>query len=479
MQMTKRKGLAAMLAAAGGVAIAQQGLAGTIAFNNGGGDGQYSNPANWAGGHVPGDTANGGSAGDTIGAAAATPPLVIYLNSPEPNVLDARIANGGTAPLVTINVSNTASLLIVGDAAGLGGNNTGAGFTLGRQNGGTAIVNISGGTLATAAADATGVFSVGNIVNGSGFATGVLNMSGGTVSSAQNFVVGDGGNATFKAVGMGTQTAGAVTAGGAAGAGSVIIGNNGIGSYTISGGSLTQSGTGTNLSGNGTQTATLRVGFYVGRNANSQGTFVQSGGVVNVSNGLYLADGNNAKGSYTISGGTLNLAGELRVAPSTVDVGNATTLTGNSATFSIVGHAAPAITANSLVADTGGSTLNFSIDSSTGTTPLNVVAGTVGGVAYDGIAHLATATQVDVDNVSGFTPGAGSRYTLLTAASISALPTLVLDGDAFDTSALSIVTNGDGTQSLVASFAAVPEPGSLAALALGGLALAGRRRRRR
>jgi hypothetical protein len=224
----------------------------------------------------------------------------------------------------------------------------------------------------------------------------------------------------------------------------------------------------------------LRVGFYVGRNANSQGTFTQAGGVVNVSNGLYLADGNNAKGSYAISGGTLNVAGELRVAPSTVDVGNSTTLTGNTAIFSIVSHVAPAITVNSLVADTGGSTLNFSINSANGTTPLNVVAGTVGGVAYDGVAHLSTATQVDVDNVGGtFTPAAGSSYTLLTAGSITALPTLVLDGDAFDAAALSIVNNGDGTQSLVASLAPVPEPGSLAAMALGGLMMVRRRRRRR
>jgi hypothetical protein len=137
----------------------------------------------------------------------------------------------------------------------------------------------------------------------------------------------------------------------------------------------------------------------------------------------------------------------------------------------------PTINANSLVADTGGSTLNFSINSAAGATLLNITPGTVGGIAFDGIAHLSTSTLIDVDNVGGFTPDPSAIFTLLTATSITALPTLVADGDAFDADQLSIVNNPDGSQSLVIG-PAVPEPGSLAAMLLGTLAITRRRRKR-
>lgn len=488
MKVRTRKGLAAMLAAVGGVGFARHAAAANRDFIGSGasGDNLYSNPANWPNSIIAGDPSHGGSVLDTFRNNGAN--YICNINSGGTNttlgytIADARLSASG-ANFDTENFMTGALMTVVGDDPTFGAaTNTGVvGFELGRSNGCTNLCNFFDGQLSTLADDSTGEVGIGQLVNASGFTTGYLNMQGGTIAVAQNFVVGDQANASFKANGAGTQTGGVIMAGGNAGGGSIVIGNAGNGTYTISAGTLVQVGTGTNKGGlnNGAgsgsnNTNTAHIGFYVGRLAGSTGNMTQSGGTVSISNGLYLADGNNAKGTYTASGGILTIAGEMRVAPSADE--NAVTLTGNSATFSIVGNSMPTINANSLVADSAGSTLNFSIDSAAGATLLNITPGTIGGVAFDGIAHLSTSTLVDVDNISGFTPGSGT-FTLLTATSITALPTLVADGDAFDADQLSIVNNPDGSQSLVIG-PAVPEPGSLAAMLLGTLALTSRRRKR-
>ncbi len=346
-------------------------------------------------------------------------------------------------------------------------------------NGGVVTMGVAGGHTPTGDGSNPTLFqslTIANATGANGAPTATLLMSDGTVNVGNNFVVGYGAdfsNGPHIATGFGNQSGGSITVGGA-----IIIGARGVGSYAISGGVLIQAGTNPN------QNSLGRDAFYLGQTntgatTGGTGTFTQSGTAsVSIANGLYIANQSFTSGAYTISGGTLTIAGDLSVGAATgagVQAAAPAAATNNVGLFQIVGHSAATITANHITANTSNSTIGYTIDSSSGPTLLSLTAATVGGVSYDGSAQLGGGF-IDIDPANAFTPAPGDVYELIRAVSIPNLPTLVVDGDAFDTSTLSIRDNGNGTFSLIDTVP-VPEPTGLALIALPAMMIALKRRR--
>jgi autotransporter-associated beta strand protein len=146
------------------------------------------------------------------------------------------------------------------------------------QNGALTVGN---GTLETS--------STITIGSASGTATGSI--SGGTLKTGilgdSNFVLGDNGTGTF------TQTGGAVDIGSRA---NMVLGwGGGTGTYNMNGGTYSSAGT-----------------TYVGLFGGSRGTLNLNGGTFNANN-LTLAAGSAASGILNIAGGSLNVSGVLSV----------------------------------------------------------------------------------------------------------------------------------------------------------------------
>lgn len=145
------------------------------------------------------------------------------------------------------------------------------------QNGALTVGN---GTLETS--------STITIGSASGTATGSI--SGGTLKTGilgdSNFVLGDNGTGTF------TQTGGAVDIGSRA---NMVLGWGGTGTYNMNGGTYSSAGT-----------------TYVGLFGGSRGTLNLNGGTFNANN-LTLAAGSAASGILNIAGGSLNVSGDLKV----------------------------------------------------------------------------------------------------------------------------------------------------------------------
>lgn len=198
----------------------------------------------------------------------------------------------------TLNVQDTASLSV----------GTGGGFFIASANTGgstaSGVVNHSAGTVAvTSNVDGRLIIGGRNAAAGTG-ATGTYNLSGtGTLTNAGNAFIGGYGKGTF------TQTSGTFSN---AGWVSIAHQTGSTGSYTISGGLLSQSGAGMGIVvgelGTGTLTvtggsvtasgtSTLRVGNGVGGN----GTVQLKGGTITTAK----VDTGGGTGTFNFDGGTL------------------------------------------------------------------------------------------------------------------------------------------------------------------------------
>lgn len=463
--------------------------------------GDWSNGANWA---------TGTSAGTVPGAsdqASSSSGATTFVTTVVPTINELRFANN--SPGTNLNLlsgiqytANGSATLEIDTGGALTISDTSANGTSGNcqignssPSQGTLIIN--GGNLTTSAVRTNeslgGLASViiGSSTNGNAPGNGGPNstflMESGGVSVGNNLINGFGANlgtgtlAGVVGVAKGTtiQTGGTVNV-----AGAVIIGASGFGTYTISAGALNQNGT------NGDANAAGRDAIYIGQRtvnasapaAGGQGTFTQSGtAAVTAANGLYIADQTNTSGIYTVNGGHLAVTGTISVGASMgagVGTAAAVAATNNVGRFQVNSDAASTatITGTNLMADTANSTLGFGISAADGTTP----------IALTGAATVTGSTLVDIDPLSGFTPITGEVFVLATAASFtngtSAVPTLVMDGDAFDHSTLSIVPNplpGGTGLALIDTIGAVPEPASLSLLALPAIMLVRRRGNRR
>ncbi|MCL4502011.1 MAG: autotransporter domain-containing protein [Deltaproteobacteria bacterium] len=203
---------------------------------------------------------------------------------------------------------------------------TNANETIGNLSAGT--LNQTGGTNTV-----TNVLTLGNSATGSGFYT----LSGGTLSvnsAAGSDLIGLAGRGAFTQTGGAHLVTNSLIVGGTDG-----LGNNGIGSYSLSGGTLsvgvfeelgnvgsgifTQTagshtvagdldlgvagGSGAyTLSGSGSLTAINEVVGYSGR-----GAFTQTGGTNTVTGTLYLGYNAGSNGTYNLSGGSLSAANEI------------------------------------------------------------------------------------------------------------------------------------------------------------------------
>jgi hypothetical protein len=178
-------------------------------------------------------------------------------------------------------------------------------------NGGSGVYQISGGTLSisgnTYLANGTGASVTGSaFIDTTGVTTyytstttvaskGIVTQTGGVVNAVGAFNVGhNGGNGTYN------MQAGSLTVGG-----QVNIGNNAgsIGTFAMTGGTLALSSTSD---------------LYIGNGDNSKGTFIQGDGsgtsVPVVSTRSLIVGDNGSVATYQMNSGTLNLTGDLIVA---------------------------------------------------------------------------------------------------------------------------------------------------------------------
>jgi fibronectin-binding autotransporter adhesin len=287
---------------------------------------------------------------------------------------------GGNA--LTIGSTNNLSSSFGGTITGTGSlTKAGSGTltlsgTASSYSGGTTIADgtLTISTLANSGSNSN--IGTGNVTLGSGTTTGKLNYTGGNVTSNRNISLGGstgGGNISANGTGLLTLS-GAVT-GSAAGAKTLTLEGNNVGTNTLSGAITNGSGT-LALAKNGTGTWALSSAG----NTYSGGTTV-SGGNLTINNGAVLP----ASGNVTVNtGGTLNLNNASQTIGVLSGTGGTINLFGNSA----AGHA--------LTINDGGANGTFS-GSFAGPGPVTKATGT-------GTLTLAGSST----NTGGFTISAGT-----------------------------------------------------------------------
>lgn len=357
------------IAAAAALATASQTMAYSGYFNSfiNPGTGNWSNPANWSYGYVPGQSDE------------------VYFNSNGTLNVDGNyganegiFVGTGSGQGGTIDLSAGGSLTTTGDirlanAAGANGtlNQTGGSIQILNQyglwvgNAGTGTLNMSGGTATFGQPVIQGTGSAIFIIGaGTGNGTGTVNLSGGTIISYQIAQMGRGTGST----GTLNMTAGALD-----------IAHDFWGGFGTTGGqdTINQSG-GTITTGwadnysNATGASTIDGAFQwgVGNAASTLSVYtLSSTAVLNVNSHLYLGGtgGNNADGStggygeIVMNGGTINIGGADNNAGS-LYIGNAAgTASTSSASGTLIVNAGTinmfktgAILAIGQVATTGG-----------------------------------------------------------------------------------------------------------------------------
>ena len=290
------------------------------------------------------------------------------------------IDSGGS--LTTTN--NFSSMgVATGDAATVTIKGTGS-FTAGDADFNVSDTNGSQGSLFVqdnATLNVAGTFFVSKNQN----TTAAVNLSGGTINASRNFVVGQGGSSN----GDVTVTGGSLSVNG-----ETWIGNNGGGN-----GSLVQSGGA--VSGNNW--------FVVGR-FGSTGVYDMSGGTLTKTGGgnFILGDGGGSNGTLSLSGNAaVNAQGEFWIGQNT-GVGTLT-LGGNSSltatNWIAVGRSGGTGTVNlsgGTITKAGTNTSHFIVGSLGGTGTVNQTGGTIN-TAGAGQIRLGEGTSTALWDLSGGT----------------------------------------------------------------------------
>jgi fibronectin-binding autotransporter adhesin len=201
-------------------------------------------------------------------------------------------ASGGSGVIGTFNMSggtftkSGGNNFLVGDA-GATGNLEVTGGTL--TNNGEFQIGNGSGSHGNVTLSGSGTINTGSWVSiGRSTGTGVMNVFGGTLTKTNAntaFIVGDGSTGTLN------QTGGAITASGEF----WVASGTSTGTYNMSGGTLNTSNW-----------------FVVGRNANGVGLLKMTGGTINntgTGSDLVVGANQGSSGTILLSGGTLNATG--------------------------------------------------------------------------------------------------------------------------------------------------------------------------
>lgn len=364
--------VAGLLAGAAGTAQAQNWLGGT--------DSSWTDGTNWSGGAAP---ANGGW---TVTDVTLNTPIITtaVLNTAADSWIGTNGAGVAGVGVIDINSggsidSSTKWLFVGGDNDGPGDGtlnvNSGGSYTSDNQirlgrSGGTAALNVDGGTLSVDALDEGGGTVTITVTNGGTITAtggnirmpiGGGSMDSGSMSAAgQIFVGGGAGASTFDLSGGTLSTGNWLPVG---------IGVDSVGTLNVSGGTIDTSQTG---------------GFAtIGANENAIGLVSMTNGTwTSGSDGIILGEAGNGDGTFTLDGGDLTTT-RMQVALGATTTG---TLNLNGGTFST----------GSVELGAGASTVNLN------GTPVTANADSV--AFFDGgTVNLLTTTTFDTAgfNVSG------------------------------------------------------------------------------
>jgi hypothetical protein len=301
---------------------------------------------------------------------------------------------------------------------------------------------------------------------------GVLDVSGGTINVAVDLLSSVGG-ATSSTL---TQSGGTINIGQ-----HFIHGLNKPSTYTQTGGAVNVNGANSRLT--------------VAEADTAASWDLQDGSIT--STHIFLGDLDNSHGTMKVSGGSISLRGNLNVGaalasnapPDNTRINTQGQAAHADGTFIVSGDGSEITVGGNFLANPGDKTrppadanlsnLVFEIFSSAGTSLIDV----------DGAADLDGAL-IDLDLMGGYTPTLDQEFVLLTALAgiggdtgFGTTKSNGSTGEAFTLAAedaanwiLSVRSNGGLSESLVASY--VPEPSSLALLAVSAAALLLRSRKR-
>ena len=392
------------------------------------------------------------------------------------------VGTGGGAGKIELTGTGTYSnsnneLFVVGDGGGSNGTlnvlsstallNAGGELWVG-QGGGTGTMTISAGTVQANNWLAIGRDNGTGVVNLSG--TGVLKKTGG---SGNHLIIGSlGGNGNV------FQTGGQMLT---QGGGDILLGeNSNSGTWTISAGvasadnvKLGAIGAGSgfvNLSGTGAITTGL-----MNIAASGPGTLTQTGGTLTVTD--VDVQGSGATGIYNLSGGVLSMDGAMSLDNGSFGFSGGKITRSNAGVITFNGALTAGSNAATLKLDTNKTfDVNGAFNITTGIT--FEVNGMTIPASLPGVLQTGSFTLGTDDSIVGlFTPATTSLPGLIDLSGATFISEAAGEGGGFDPGVDRVywVEEDAGVVSLQYS---VPEPTTFGLLALAGLGLASRRRRK-
>ncbi|MDB6154571.1 MAG: hypothetical protein JWL90_3024 [Chthoniobacteraceae bacterium] len=390
-----------------------------------------------------------------VGAIGSTGKMVLsggtYKN---PNDLFSIADRAGSNGTVIVN--NSASLLQLGE------------LWVGESGQSNGSMNLSAGTVTAA----------NWIAVGREGGTGVIDISGGTFTKAggngSHFILGSLGG-----VGTTNQTGGAVST---VGNGNLLLGENagGRGTWNISGGTASFDSARVGWAGGGqgalnvSGTGQFRVAeLDIAENGN--GIVTQAGGTVSISGNLDVQA--NGAGVYNFSGGTLSVDGAIDTSNGTFNFTGGKLTRSSAGLITVNGSLLIGNPAAGLKLDDNKTfDINGTFDISSGVT-WDLSGLTVPALATTG-PNTGTFTLGTVDAIIGMFEETTTTVIGFDSGGASLISEMAGENGAYNANSQSVywIEENGGTVNL--KYSVVPEPATFGLLTLGALGLAGRRRRK-